>query len=157
MKKCQKGRLSKLIKNTSNWHAKWMRWLGKFNKNISLSSKIWFKHLINWKLLASKISQSTKKTEKTNIEGNAWFIKILQKTSRIQQRINNFDINLTIHPEIKEQILTLTGTILDILEGTNEDKPYLRELLHHLLVTYNIITITNEDYMKIETSVTSSE
>ena len=77
--------------------------------------------------------------------------------SRIQQRINNFDIDLTIHPEIKEQILDLTGTILDILEGTHEDKPYLRELLHHLSVTYNIITITSEDYMKFETSVTSSE
>ena len=77
--------------------------------------------------------------------------------SRIQQRINNFDIDLTIYPEIKEQILTLTGTILDILEGTNEDKPYVRELLHHLSVTYNTITITNEDYMKIETSVTESE
>ena len=77
--------------------------------------------------------------------------------SRIQQRITNFDIDLTINPEIKEQILTLTGTILDILEGTNEDKPYLRELLHHLSVTYNTITITNKDYIKIETSVTKSE
>ena len=60
--------------------------------------------------------------------------------SRIQQRINNFDINLTMYPEIKEQILTLTGTILDILAITNEDKPYLRELLHHLSITYNTIT-----------------
>ena len=77
--------------------------------------------------------------------------------SRIQQRINNFDIELTIYPEIKEQILTLAGTIWDILEGTDEDKPYLRELLHHLSVTYNTITITNEDYLKFETSVTSSE
>ena len=77
--------------------------------------------------------------------------------SRIQQRINKFDIDLTIYPEIKEQILTLTGTILNILEVTNEDKPYLRELLHHLLVTYNTITIRTEDYMKIETSVTQSE
>ena len=77
--------------------------------------------------------------------------------SRIQQRINNFDIDLTIYPEIKEQILTLTGTILNILEVTNEDKPYLIELLHQLSVTYNTITITNEDYMKIETSLTSSE
>ena len=76
---------------------------------------------------------------------------------RIQQRINNFDIDLTIYPDIKEQILTLTGTILNILEITNEDKPYLRELLHQLSVTYNTITITNEDYMKIETSLTSSE
>ena len=77
--------------------------------------------------------------------------------SRIQQRINNFDIDLTIYPEIKEQILTLTGTIFDILEITNEDKPYLRELLHHLSVTYNTITVTNEDYYKFETSVTESE
>ena len=81
----------------------------------------------------------------------------IHKMSRIQQRIDNFDIDLTIYPEIKEQILTLTGTILDILAITNEDKPYLRELLHHLSVTYNTITITNEDYMKIETSVTESE
>ena len=77
--------------------------------------------------------------------------------SRIQQRINNFDIDLTIYPKIKEQILTLTGTILDILAITNKDKPYLRELLHHLSVTYNIITITNKDYYKFETSVTESE
>ena len=77
--------------------------------------------------------------------------------SRIQQRINNFDIDLTIYPEIKEQILTLAGTIWDILEGADEDKPYLRELLHHLSVTYNTISITNEDYLKFETSVTSSE
>ena len=77
--------------------------------------------------------------------------------SRIQQRINNFDIDLTIYPAIKEQILTLTGTILDILEITNKDKPYLRELLHHLLVTYNTITITDKDYRKFETSVTESK
>ena len=77
--------------------------------------------------------------------------------SRIQQRITNFDIDLTNYPEIKEQILTLTGTILDILEITNEDKPYLRELLHHLSVTYNTVTITDADYRKFETSVTESE
>ena len=77
--------------------------------------------------------------------------------SRIQQRINNFDIDLTIYPKIKEQILTLTGTILDILAITNEDKPYLRELLHHLSVTYNMITITNKDCSQFETSVTKSE
>ena len=77
--------------------------------------------------------------------------------SRVQQRINNFDIKLTTYPEIKEQILTLTGTILNILEITNEDKPYMRELLHHLSVTYNTIKITNEDYYKFETSVTESE
>ena len=63
--------------------------------------------------------------------------------SRTQQRINNFDIDLTIYPEIKEQILTLTGTILDILAITNGDKPYLRELLHHISVTYN--TTRNKD------------
>ena len=77
--------------------------------------------------------------------------------SRIQHRINNFDIDLTIYLEIKEQILTLTGTILEILKITDEDKPYLRELLHHLSVTYNMITITNEDYTKFETSATKSE
>ena len=82
---------------------------------------------------------------------------LLQKMSRIQQQINNFDIDLTIYPDIKEQILTLTGTILDILAITNEDKPYLRELLHYLLVTYNTITVTNKDYIQFETSVTKFE
>mgnify|MGYP006871061379 CR=1 FL=1 len=77
--------------------------------------------------------------------------------SRAQQRINDFDIDLTIYPEVKEQILTLTGTILNILAITNEDKPYLRELLHHLSVTYNTIIITNKDYYQFETSVTESE
>ena len=77
--------------------------------------------------------------------------------SRAQQRINNFHIDLTIYPEVKEQILTLTGTILNILAITNEDKPYLRELLHHLSVTYNTIIITNKDYYQFETSVTESE
>ena len=64
--------------------------------------------------------------------------------SRIQQQINNFDIDLTIYLDIKEQILTLTGTILDILAITNKDKPYLRELLHHLLITYNTINKITE-------------
>ena len=77
--------------------------------------------------------------------------------SRIQQRINNFDIDLTIYPEIKEQILVLIGTILDILAITNDNKPYLRELLHHLSVTYNTITVTNKDYTQFETSITKSE
>ena len=67
--------------------------------------------------------------------------------SRIQQRINKFDIDLTIYPKFKEQILKLTGTILDILAITYEDKPYLRELLHHLSVTCNTILITNKEYL----------
>ena len=77
--------------------------------------------------------------------------------SRVQQRINNFDIDLTIYPEIKEQILKLTGTILNILDIENEDKPYLRELLHHLSITYNTIIITNKDYHQFEASTTESE
>ena len=77
--------------------------------------------------------------------------------SRTQQRINNFDIELTIYPEVKEQILTKTGTILNILAITNEDKPYLRELLHHMSITYNTIIITNKDCHQFETSVTESE
>ena len=83
--------------------------------------------------------------------------QLLQKMSRIQQQINNFDIDLTIYPEIKERILVLTGTNLDILTITNDNKPYLRELLHHLSVTYNTITVTNKDYTQFETSVTESE
>ena len=63
----------------------------------------------------------------------------------------------SIYPDIKEQILSLTGTILNILAITNEDKPYLRELLHHLSITYNTIIITNKDYHQFETLVTKSE
>ena len=77
--------------------------------------------------------------------------------SRIRQRINQFDIDLTIYPDIKEQILTLTETIVNILENSNEDKTYLRELLHHLSITYNTILITMKDSHQYVTSETESE
>ena len=77
--------------------------------------------------------------------------------SRIRQRINQFDIDLTIYPDIKEQILTLTETIVNILENSNEDKTYLRELLHHLSITYNNILIMNKDSHQYVTSQTESE
>ena len=77
--------------------------------------------------------------------------------SRIRQRINQYDIDLTIFPDIKEQILKLTETIVNILESSNEDKAYLRELLHHLSVTYNTILITNKDSIQYVTSETKSD
>ena len=77
--------------------------------------------------------------------------------SRIQQRINQFDINLTIYPDIKEQILTLMETIVNILECSNEDKTCLRELLHHLSITYNTILITEKGSEQYVTSETKSE
>ena len=77
--------------------------------------------------------------------------------SRIRQRINQFDIDLTIYPDFKEQILKLTETIVNILESSNEDKTYLRELLHHLSITYNTILITMKDSHQYVTSETESE
>ena len=64
---------------------------------------------------------------------------------------------MTIFPDIKEQILTLTETILNILESSNEDKAYLRELLHHLSVTYNTILIMSKDSHQYVTSETESD
>jgi len=77
--------------------------------------------------------------------------------SRIRQRINQFDIELTIYPEIKQQILDLTDTILTIIENSEEDKAYLHELLHQLTITYNILQITTTDAEKYEKSETQSE
>ena len=77
--------------------------------------------------------------------------------SRIRQRINQFNIDLTIFPDIKEQILTLTETIVNILESSNEDKACRRELLHHLSVTYSTILITNKDSQQYVTSETESK
>ena len=67
--------------------------------------------------------------------------------SRIRQRINQFDIELTIYPEIKQQILDLTDTILTIIENSEEDKAYLHELLHQLTtVSYTHLTLpTNRE------------
>jgi hypothetical protein len=77
--------------------------------------------------------------------------------SRVRQRINQFDIDLTIHTEIKEQILTLAETIVNILEDSDEDKTYLKELLHHLSITYNTILITEKDSVQYVTSETESD
>lgn len=81
----------------------------------------------------------------------------IRKMSRIRQRINQFDIDLTLFPEIKEQILQLAETIVNILESNNEDKAYLKELLHHLSITYNTIRITNQDSIQYVTSETESD
>ena len=80
-----------------------------------------------------------------------------RKMSRVRQRINQFDIDLTLFPAIKEQILQLAETIVNILESNNEDKAYLRELLHHLSITYNTIRITNQDSIQYVTSETESD
>ena len=77
--------------------------------------------------------------------------------SRVRQRINQFDIDLTLFPEIKEQILQLAETIVNILESNNEDKAYLKELLHHLSITYNTIRIRNQDSIQYVTSETESD
>ena len=77
--------------------------------------------------------------------------------SRVRQRINQFDIDLTIHSEIKEQILKLAETIVNILEDSDEDKTYLKELLHHLSITYNTILITEKDSVQYVTSDTESD
>ena len=75
--------------------------------------------------------------------------------SRVQQRIQLFDIELTIYPEIKQQIFDLASTIITLIENSEDDKPYLRELLHHLSITYNLITITDEDKEKYANSTIS--
>jgi hypothetical protein len=75
--------------------------------------------------------------------------------SRVRQRIQLFDIELTIYPEIKQQIFDLASTIITLIENSEDDKPYLRELLHHLSITYNLITITDKDKEKYANSTTS--
>jgi hypothetical protein len=75
--------------------------------------------------------------------------------SRVRQRIQLFDIELTIYPEIKQQIFDLASTIITLIENSDEDKPYLRELLHHLSITYNLITVTDEDKEKYANSTIS--
>jgi hypothetical protein len=75
--------------------------------------------------------------------------------SRVRQRIQLFDIELTIYPEIKQQIFDLASTIITLIENSEDDKPYLRELLHHLSITYNLITITDEDKEKYANSTIS--
>ena len=75
--------------------------------------------------------------------------------SRVRQQIQLFDIELTIYPEIKQQIFDLASTIITLIENSEDDKPYLRELLHHLSITYNLITITDEDKGKYADSTIS--
>jgi len=75
--------------------------------------------------------------------------------SRVRQRIQLFDIELTIYPEIKQQIFDLASTIITLIENSEDDKPYLRELLHHLSITYNLITVTDEDKEKYANSTIS--
>jgi hypothetical protein len=65
--------------------------------------------------------------------------------SRSRQRINQFNIVYQIYPEVQQQILDLTATLIQILDLSDSDAPYLRELLHHLSITYNSIVITNQD------------
>jgi hypothetical protein len=65
--------------------------------------------------------------------------------SRSRQRINQFNIVYQIYPEVQQQILDLTATLIQILDLSDSDAPYLRELLHHLSITYNSIVITNRD------------
>jgi protein associated with RNAse G/E len=76
--------------------------------------------------------------------------------SRAQQRINNFDLDLTIFPELQQKILDLAEIINNILTILPEDKQYLRELLNQLSITYNVIRITEEDKSKFESSSLSS-
>ena len=132
-----------------------MQWLNKFSKNIKWLSKIWSEIVLR----LNEFGFKNKPIIIENMITKVWIrFKLPQKISRIQQPINNFDINITIYPEIKEQILTLTGTILDILAITNEDKPYLRELLHHLSIPYNTITcrsgLTSTGLMYSQATVT---
>jgi len=65
--------------------------------------------------------------------------------SRSRLRINQFNIVYQIYPEVQQQILDLTATLIQILDLSDSDAPYLRELLHHLSITYNSIVITNRD------------
>ena len=65
--------------------------------------------------------------------------------SRSRQRINQFNIVYQIYPKVQQQILDLTATLIQILDLSDSDAPYLRELLHHLSITYNSIVITNRD------------
>ena len=75
--------------------------------------------------------------------------------SRTRQQINLLDIDMTIYPEIKQQIFDLATTIVTLIENSEDDKPYLKQLLHHLSITYNIIAVTNKDIRKYADSTIS--
>ena len=77
--------------------------------------------------------------------------------SRVRQRINDFNIVYTIYPKVQEQIMDLTETLLLILEISDNDSPYVRELLHQLSVTYNSIALTNHDAHQYVNSSTESD
>ena len=72
--------------------------------------------------------------------------------SRVRQRINEFDIDLTIYPELQSAIYNLANIIFDILTNSEEDKPYLRALQHQLAITSSIIDTTLKDQFEYEES-----
>ena len=77
--------------------------------------------------------------------------------SRVRQRINDFNIVYTIYPRVQQQIMDLTETLILILEISDNDSPYLRELIHQLSVTYNSIVLTNHDAHQYVNSSTESD
>lgn len=77
--------------------------------------------------------------------------------SRVRQRINDFNIVYTIYPQVQQQIMDLTETLVLILEISDDDSPYLRELIHQLSITYNSIVLTNHDAHQYVNSSTESD
>jgi len=65
--------------------------------------------------------------------------------SRARHQINEFNIVYTMYPEFQQQVLDLTETLIKILDISDSSAQYLRELLHHLSITYDSIVITNRD------------
>ena len=53
--------------------------------------------------------------------------------------------------------MDLTETLVLILEISDDDSPYLRELIHQLSVTYNSIVLTNQDAHQYVNSSTESD
>jgi len=74
-----------------------------------------------------------------------------------RHRINEFNIVYTMYPEFQQQILDLTETLIQILDISDIDAQYLRELLHHLSITYNSIVIINRDANQYVSSSTESD
>jgi hypothetical protein len=70
--------------------------------------------------------------------------------SRIRHRIQDFDIELMIYPELRSKIIKLADLIFQILTNCAEDRPYLRDLQHQLAITYNIIATTEKDQFQYE-------
>ncbi len=77
--------------------------------------------------------------------------------SRVRQRINDFNIVFTIYPQVQQQIMDLTETLVLILELSDDDLPYLRELINQLSVMYNSIILTNRDAHQYVNSSTESD